>query len=103
MGCACISQKETVKPKDVDISWDITKPSIKETNDSIYFKNKIIEEPLQAKNMKSINLIKIKVDKDIFNDKDIEKKNNKNEKVFSGPIITMLKRQVENYKKIKVV
>ena len=103
MGCACISQKEIVKKKDVDISWDITKPSIKENNEYIYFKNKIIEEPLHAKNVKSINLIKIKVYKDIFNDKDIEKKNNKNEKVFSGPIITMLKRQVENYKKIKVV
>ncbi len=103
MGCACISQKEIVKPKDVDISWDITKPSIKETNDSINFKNKIIEEPLQAKKVKSIDLIKIKEDKNIFNEKDIKKNNNKNEKVFSGPIITMLKRQVENYKKIKVV
>lgn len=103
MGCACIAQKEIVKPKDVDISWDITKPSIKETNDSINFKNKITEEPLQAKKVTSINLIEIKEEKDIFLEKDIDKKNNKNKKVFSGPIITMLKRQVENNKKIKVV
>ncbi len=102
MGCACIAQKELVKPKDIDLSCDFTTPYLKETNDTINFKNKIGDEIFKEKKEISHNLFEKKEISEINFHKEHEKKNNKSEKVFCGPIINMLKRQVDNYNKKKI-
>ena len=94
MGCAYISQKESIKAKDIDLNNDLTKSYYKETNETINFNKKITGDILEANNTTTKKNKKIKKVKN--------KKNNNNEDIdISGPIITLLKRQVENKRKRK--
>ena len=94
MGCGYISQKESIKVKDIDLNNDSTKPYYKETNETITFNKKITGDIFEANNTTSKKIKKIKKVKN--------KKNNNNEDIdISGPIITLLKRQAENKKKRK--
>ena len=82
MGCGNIFKKEVISTKDVDLTADIVKPRLKETSESFYFSK-----------IKTNNIInKRKLNKCLNNIK-------KEEQVYNGPIISMLKRQVDKYKK----
>ena len=90
MGCANISQKESIKTKELDINCEIIK-----TNDNINFTKKSSAALYEQKKTIPKNIQKIKESKSLNNNCN----NNKNEKIISGPIINMLKRKVEKYKK----
>ena len=101
MGCANVSQIQLVQPKDMDLNFDITKPCMKETNDTSNFQNKV-EGIFDEK------IIIVKNDEEIIADKkekNEEKKvinaQHKKDSIGSGPIINMLKRQVKNHRKMK--
>ena len=86
MGCGNVFKKEVISTKDVDLTVEVVKPRLKETSESIYFSK-----------IKTNNIIKKrKLTKGLDN---IIKK----EQVYNGPIISMLKRQVDKYKKIELV
>ena len=81
MGCGDVFKKEVIATKDVDLTVDAVKPRLKETTESLYFSkittNMIINNRYSAKGF-----------------------DNKNkEKSYNGPIISMLKKQVDKYKK----
>ena len=101
MGCAYV-KKLDIKTNDIDLSGEITKPHCNEVN------NDFSISP-QKKAGQLINL-------DKFDFRNLEKSNksnqinkktisksisvkNINEFKFSGPIITLLKNKVDNYKK----
>ena len=105
MGCACIAQKELVKQKDIDISCDFTNPYLKETNDTINFKNKIGDEIFKEKKEISHNQFEIKDISEITFNKEHQKKNNKSEKYFvdllsiclNGKLIIIKKRKLNKF------
>jgi hypothetical protein len=103
MGCACLAQKELVKQKDVDLSCDITNPYLKESNDTINFKKNITEDIFKEKREISQNLIELNDTNDIVLNKKSKKKKIKSEPAFCGPIINMLRRQVDKYNKKNIV
>ena len=94
MGCACISQKESIKTKEVELKYENTSPFYKETYDSVNTIQKIYAEILDEKNLN------YQKDKNFKTENEINE-NSKEEVYVSGPIINMLKRKVENYKKMK--
>ena len=98
MGCAFVSKKQLISSKDVDLNF--TTPYFKETNDTVNINNTLSGEVLQikpsTKKTSKINIVKEKEKEDI-------NVNNSTKQNFSGPIITMLKRKVDNYKKAKKV
>ena len=82
MGCGNVFKKEIISTKDIDLTVDVVKPRLKETCESFYFS-------------------KIKTN-NIINKRKLNKGFNniiKEEQVYNGPIISMLKRQVDKYKK----
>ena len=82
MGCGNVFKTEVISTKDLDLTVDVVKPRLKETSESFYFSK-----------IKTNNIIKKrKLTKGLDN---IIKK----EQVYNGPIISMLKRQVDKYKK----
>ena len=101
MGCAFISQKESIKSKELDLHLENILLYYKETNDSINARQKFNDEIFEVKNTNYKNLQKITIDKEINDKKANSNKNNKKGVYVSGPIISMLKRQVDNYTKIK--
>ncbi len=82
MGCGDVFKKEVIATKDVDLTVDAVKPRLKETTESLYFSkittNIIINNRYSSKGFDNI----------------INK-----EKGYNGPIISMLKRQVDKFKK----
>ena len=100
MGCGYVLKKEVIQLKDVDLTFQPKKPHFKETSDSFCFDKKKTDDIVVTKRTKKTN--KNKGEKS----ENINKKNlkshvhiNKEEQIFNGPIINMLKRQVDNYKK----
>ena len=82
MGCGNVFKTEVISTKDLDLTVDVVKPRLKETSESFYFSK-----------IKTNNIInKRKLNKCLNNIK-------KEEQVYNGPIISMLKRQVDKYKK----
>ena len=100
MGCAFISQKGSIKTKEVDIHFENAIHYYKETNGLSNDKLKINEENFEIKNDYYKNEQKIIINNKI-NDPKTFVNNNKEEVYISGPIINMLKRQVDNFKKLK--
>ena len=92
MGSACLAKNERIKSKDVDLTTLITKPNLREINSS---NNLSI---FNYQNTTSNNLLFVNNYLDIKKPED-KKQNNENEINFSGPIIRLLKREVDNYKK----
>ena len=82
MGCGNVFKKEVISTKDVDLTVSVVKPSLKETSDTFYFSiiktNNITNKKNHTKDLDNII---------------------KKEQVYNGPIISMLKRQVDKYKK----
>ena len=99
MGCAFISQKSSIKTKEVDMHLENAIHYYKETNDLSNDKQKTNEENCEIKNVYYKNVQKITVTNKI-NDPKTFVNNNKEEVYASGPIINMLKRQVDNFKKL---
>ena len=98
MGCAFVNQKESINSKDVELNHEITTPYFKETNDTLNIKHAISNDILKLKKPNTKKSKKNKInEKD--NENDFININNQNKSYCSGPIITMLKRQVDNYKK----
>ena len=97
MGCSYINQKEHIKS---ELSVDITNLQYEETCENIiYIENKALKEPFKLKekilNIPQIKDIEIKTNKQ----KDIKAQNEEKELVFSGPIINLLRRKIDEYKK----
>ena len=100
MGCGNVLKKEVIQLKDVDLTFQPKKPHFKDSSDSFFFDKQRTDDIVVAKREKKAN--KNKGEKR----ENINKKNfkshvhiNKEEQIFNGPIINMLKRQVDNYKK----
>ena len=92
MGSACLAKNEPIKSKDVDLTTLITKPNLREINSS---NNLSI---FNYQNTTSNNLLFVNNYLDIKKP-EVKSQNNENEINFSGPIIRLLKREVDNYKK----
>ena len=99
MGCGDVCKKELIQGKDIDLYT--TSPHFKESSEILSLdrikKCDIVE---RKRTIKKAN--KNKVDKK----NNINKNNNqfsvninKGEKIYNGPIINMLKRQVDNLRK----
>jgi len=84
MGCGNVFKKEVIQSKDIDLTADVVKPRLKETSESFYF----------AK-IKTNNIININNKMSTKNIDNIIKK----EIAYNGPIISILKRQVDKHKK----
>ena len=97
MGCSYIKQKEHIKS---ELSVDITNLQYEETCENIiYIENKALKEAFKLKE-KILNIPQIKdVEINTNKQKDIKAQNEEKEIVFSGPIINLLRRKVDNYKK----
>ena len=97
MGCSYINQKEHIKS---ELSVDITNLQYEETSENIiYIENKALKEPFKLKE-KILNIPQIKdIEINTNEQKDIKAQNEEKELVFSGPIINLLRRKVDNYKK----
>ena len=99
MGCGNVFKKEVVTTKDVDLTFEPKKPPFKDTSESFFFdkrktgdiviRNANNAKKNEVKKRESINKKKLKPHMDI----------NKIEQIYNGPIINMLKRQVEKHKK----
>ena len=89
MGCGNVFKKEVIQLKDVDLTFKPKKPHFKDTSDSFFFDKKKTDDIVVAKRKKKANKNKGEKRENI----------NKEEQIFNGPIINMLKRQVDNYKK----
>ena len=104
MGCAYI-KKADIKIKDVDLlSGEDTKPHRKEVNNDLNISpKKVSNEIFNREKFNLKNLEKSKNTKESNKAKQIARKskslNNLNEIQFSGPIISLLKNKVVNYKK----
>ena len=92
MGSACLAKNEPIKSKDVDLTTLITKPNLREINS----KNNL--SIFNYQNTTSNNLLFVNNYLDIKKP-EVKSQNNENEINFSGPIIRLLKREVDNYKK----
>ena len=99
MGCAFINQKESIKSKDVELNLEITTPYFKEVNDTINIKHAISKGFSELKKPKSKKKANSQINKEQENEKDTINMDNQHKLNYTGPIITMLKRQVDNYKK----
>lgn len=90
MGCACITNKPQVKSKELDLSLTTEKPFNSSNNLTIVnFQNS------NSSNLPAVRALKEKKGQEIKNQKNI------NEPILGGPIISLLKREVENYKSRK--
>ena len=100
MGCGNVFKKEVIQSKDVDLTFQTKKPHFKETSDSFFFDKRKTDDIVVARKTKNPNKNKSKKRENVNN---INLKShvniNKKEKIYNGPIINMLKRQVDNYKK----
>ena len=98
MGCANVFKKELNISKDAEINFEITKPDLKDLNE-----DNSIEKKISIDKIKSSNCIyKINEEKAIkTNNTDNKIESNEYEEEFSGPIIALLKREVDKYKKLK--
>jgi hypothetical protein len=100
MGCGNVFKREVVLEKDVDLNFKPKKPHLKDTSDSIFFDKKKTDDIVVTRRTKNANKNKVE------NLENINKKKykfhaniNKKKQAYNGPIINMLKRQVDNYKK----
>ncbi len=101
MGCGNTFKKEEIQTKDVDLTFEPIKPNFKETSDSSFF-DKEKTGDIIVRRIKKANKDKVEK-KEIINKKKhkshSKKKKKEKEHIYNGPIISMLKRHVDNYKK----
>ena len=97
MGCSYINQKEHIKS---DLIVDISNLQYEETCENIiYLGNKTPKEAFKFKE-KALNITQIKdVEIKANVKKDPKVQNEEKELIISGPIINLLRRKVDNYKK----
>ena len=104
MGCAYI-KKTDIKTKEVDLlSGEVTKAHRNEVNNNIYTSPKKVSS--ETFNIEKFNFRNLEKSKNNTNDKNKVKKaarkskslSNLNEVQFSGPIISLLKNKVDNYR-----
>ena len=99
MGCSYVTKNQQIKSKDIDLSCDIIKPNIRETIETNNFTSKIMSDISPIKNSICKENNHYLLDKDMNINQSKKSVNNIKKQNFSGPIISMLKRQVDNYKK----
>ena len=98
MGCANVLKKELNFSKENEINFEMTKFDSKDSSED----NSIEKNFSINKNNTPNCIYKIKEKKELkTNNTDGKYESNDSEFEFSGPIITLLKREVDNYKKIK--
>ena len=102
MGCGYVTQKESIKTKDVILDCKISKEYYYETKDPVNL-NKTQEDIYLSKKSTSNNVRQFKEDKKIKKKKEQSNIYNKKEPVIYGPIITMLKKQYDNINKKKKI
>ena len=98
MGCAYVTNRQIISSKDVNLITNDTRIKFKESNDITNITSKLTGDisPVKDKNFKE-KKHKLFNKNSLFADNKNNSHTNKKPE-FSGPIITMLKRQVDNYK-----
>ena len=103
MGCACILKEKSIVAKDLDLIPEINKYITNEAKEGLEYncKTKISEDiSISTKKIKKCKK-KSRSSKNLTFLKEIENKNKQNEAFISGPIITLLKKTVDDYKEKK--
>ena len=103
MGCACIISEKAVKSKDLDLTHKIIESISVETfentnNSSNKLSYNITRKIKKSKYKKTNNIHENRENISSINN---ENPKNENDIFLSGPIITMLKREVDKYNKKK--
>ena len=103
MGCACVLKKKSIVPKDIEIP-PINKSITNEAKEGLEYncKTKVSEDiSISTKKIKKCKKkkksLKSKSSKNLTYLQDFENQNKQNEAFISGPIITLLKKTVDDY------
>ena len=106
MGCACIVKKKSIVAKDLDLIPETNKSIINEVRGGLEYncKTKVSDDlSISTKKIKKCKKISIKPksSKNLIFPKKYENQTIKDEIFISGPIITLLKKTVDEYNEKK--
>ena len=106
MGCACVLKEKLIVPKDIEIP-QINKSITNEAKEGLEYncKTKVSEDisisTKKIKKCKKKKSLKSKSSEHLANLQNFENQNKQKEAFVSGPIITLLKKTVDDYKEKK--
>ena len=106
MGCACVVKEKIIETKDIDLIPEINKSFFNGAKEGLKYncKTKVSEDlstSTKKVKKKKKRAIKPKSSKNLIFQKKLENQKTENEIFISGPIITLLKKTVDDYNEKK--